>query len=144
MFKKQLQADLKEIFGFSEVTFNEINYAGAEQDIIFVEIDDVKARLANTPQGRQIARVSGQLVYFVQDNKMPFGLIQKRIEKAPLATMKRWFFSNIDRVIPDAPIETVNLNERRTNFLFLYDAQYDPDRGLMDEEQFDTNIAFNE
>lgn len=125
MFRKTLEEKLKKIFGFEKVTFDAPSDA-FEQDTLFIEIQQPRTR---TTQAKVYARVTGQLVVFSQDNKMPFGFFNKRIEKAPNALTKDFFFYDIDVNVENSPARFQNIYERRVSFIFFFTAQYDPNLG---------------
>lgn len=130
MFKKDLKARLERIFGVEKTTFNAPDYEAPEQDCLFVEILDSRARMSGKSGGRATAKVDGNLICFSQDGRLPYGFFAKRVENAAAADTAPFFFQReIDA--PDSPARIVNIHEIRVGFVFLYDAQYDPDKGLL-------------
>lgn len=125
MFRKTLEEKLQKIFGFEKVTFNAYSDA-YEQDTLFIEVQQPRVK---TTDGRAYARVTGQLIVFSQDNKMPYGFFNKRIEKAPNALTKDFFFYDIDVNNENSPARLQNITERRVSFVFFFSAQYDPKLG---------------
>ena len=132
MFRKELEARLKEIFGFKKLSFDAASEA-FEQDTLFVELGDCKTRPGD---GKITARVTGQLVVYSQavqskdvNQKMTFGTLARRIEQASATSKKNFFFSDFDTNVENSPARLQNIHEWRTSFTFLYSAQYDPDRG---------------
>lgn len=125
MFRQELQEKLEKIFGFKKVTF-EAYSDSFEQDTLFIEVQRPRTK---TSEGKVYARVTGQLVVFSQDNKMPFGFMQKRIEKAKNELTKSFFFHDVDVNQENSPARLQNISERRTNFVFFFTAQYDPKLG---------------
>lgn len=125
MFRKTLEERLKKIFGFEKVTFQAPSDA-FEQDTLFIEIQNPRTR---TSEAKVYARVTGQLIVYSQDNKMPYGFFNKRIEKAPNALTKDFFFFDIDVNIENSPARLQNISERRVSFVFFFTAQYDPNLG---------------
>lgn len=133
MFRADLKRRFETIFDFPKTTYNAPNMETPEQDILFIQIFEAKSKIS---QGRQIARVTGSLVVFAQANKFPFGYLTKRIDKADREQTAPLFFHDIDTDVPNSPARVVNLHERRTGFVFLYDAQYDPTHGLLTSLEF--------
>lgn len=128
MFKADLQARLERIFQIPKTTYDAPSYDAPEQDTLFIDIADCVARTSAGAGGRATAKVLGSIVVFSQANRTPFGFFAKRIEQASLDDKRNLFFEReID--IPNSPARLQNLHERRVGFQFLYDAQYDPDRG---------------
>ena len=131
MFKNDLKARLQRIFEFKETTFNAPNIDAPEQGILFIEIDNATTRLSTLDGGKQTATVRGSLVVFSQAGKHSYGHINKRIENAAASDTTKFIFTNIDDNVQDSPYRMVNLEERRTGFIFMYDSQYDPSRGAL-------------
>jgi hypothetical protein len=125
MFKKDLSEKLKTIFGFSKVTFDAPSDA-FEQDTLFIEISECRSRAS---QGKAYAKVFGSVIVFSQENKLPFGFFNKRIEKAEHRLTKDLFFFNVDVTNEASPATLVNISERRASFVYFYNAQYDPALG---------------
>ncbi len=136
MFKKDLERRLKAIFGFEKVSFNAPEKFAMEQDTMFVEVDLVRPR----PYGKDkiSCRVSGKLVVYSQDERMPYGFFSKRVEQANHDDTKPFFF---DREIDAGEPRYQNIHERQLDFMFLYDTQYDPDRGSLTEINLSLEIG---
>lgn len=128
MFRKSLEQKLKEIFGFKKITFDAPSDS-FEQDTMFVELGDCKTR--PTAEGKITAKVTGQLVVFSQDMRFTFGALAKLIEQANAEAKKDLFFFNVDTNVENSPARLSNISERRTSFVYLYSAQYDPNLGVI-------------
>lgn len=128
MFRKDLMRRLEEIFGLQKTTMFAAS-SEFEQDTLFVEILSSRSRVSGVNGGRETARVVGSLFVYSQEDRLPYGFFAKRIEQAPAAVKAPLFFydTDVDNVESEARLQ--NLHERRTSFIFLYDSQYDPDRG---------------
>lgn len=138
MFRNDLTRRLEKIFGMP-VTFDEVS-DDYEQDKIFVEIEVSRSRVSGANGGLETARVVGTMVVYSQANKLPFGFFSKKIGKADSRYSGAIFFYDIDVDLPDSPARLINIHERRTSFVFLYNSQYDPSKGELNE--LDTTINF--
>lgn len=128
MFRKDLERRLKAIFGWEYVRFTQPSEM-FEQDTAFIHINEAKSRMSRLKGGRETARVTGSIVVYTQENRLPFGFFNKRIEQADPDLTRNLFFYDIDADMENSPARIQDIHERRTGFLFLYDAQYDPSRG---------------
>jgi hypothetical protein len=126
MFEKELQRRLERIFGVCKVTYLAADAAAPEQDCIFVEVDDVASRMQASGGGRQTCKVTGSLLVFSQAERTTYGFFRKRAEQADPADTRGLYIG------PETNAGTIeNVCARRVAFQFLYDSQYDPDRGEM-------------
>lgn len=141
MFKADLARRLKLIFGVSKVTFNAPDMDAPEQDCIFVEVVEAVCRMSGKDDGLQTAKVTGNIIMFSQAEKLPYGFFAKRVEQANFGLTKNFFFEKEIDVL-NSPARLINISERRITFLFLYDAQYDPNRGEL--TSLETELEFNE
>ncbi len=130
MFRKDLLRRLEAIFQFDKTTMLAASDA-YEQDTLFVEILSSRSRVSGANGGTETARVVGTLIVFSQEDRLPYGFFTKRIEQAAADLKAPLFFYDIDVDDVESPARLQNLHERRTSFLFLYDSQYDPDRGSL-------------
>lgn len=130
MFEKDLERRLRSIFGVSKTTYNAPNYDALEQDCLFVQIAEVKSRMSNNDGGRQIYHAVGFLTIFSQNQRIPFGFFMKKLEQGDPDDVKPLIFEK-EMDIVDSSARMQNLQERRISFTFLYDSQYDPDRGSL-------------
>ncbi len=78
MFETDLSDKLKRIFQVAKVTFDAPSDA-QEQDVLFVQIEKSLNRIVET---KQIADVTGKILIYSQNNRIPFGYISKQIEEA--------------------------------------------------------------
>lgn len=127
MFERDLENRLKRIFGFQKVTFS---YPSDEfeQDVLFIQIERSNCKVSGNDGGKQTARATGTLVAFSQDKRLPYGFFAKRIENADKSDTSKFFFhSEID--VPASEARLQNIHERQCSFVFLYDSQYNPERG---------------
>jgi hypothetical protein len=124
MFEKDLKTKLKTICGM-DATFDAPSEA-CEQDRIFIEIEDVKSG-SSVGTKKQSAKVTGNLVIFSQNSRLPFGFFRQRVEQAEPALKKAFFFgAEANRTTP-----ILNIVERRCEFTFLFETQYDPNQGSL-------------
>lgn len=133
MFRKEMQEKLKAIFGVKKVSFDEPGDS-YEQDCIFVFVQECKS---NTGQGKATARVAGQLIMFSERDKLTFGFFNKKLQQAPAALTKPFFFFDMDTEALNSPARYQNISERRASFVYLYSAQYDPNQGELTSVDFD-------
>jgi hypothetical protein len=126
VFRKDLLDKLQQIFRMKKGVTLDASSDQFEQDTMFVEIFSANSKVQGT---NEICCVDGCLIVFSQDNKMPFGFIAKRIAKADKALTAPFMFTKVDEDIAESPARMQNIHERRTNFRFLYSAQYDPSQG---------------
>ncbi len=138
MFRKQLEADARAIFGVKKTTFLAVDPASPEQDCLFIEAHSVSTRAHGKDRFSGI--VKGALVMFSQEGRLPYGFFGKAIEKAPQSITKSFFFEQENDVsaksltgVTTTSASIQNLHERRVGFTYLFDTQYDPDRGEMNE-----------
>lgn len=134
MFRAELKEKLEKIFGVKKVTFDAPSDQ-FEQDTMFIEITNPRVKIG---PAKVKARVTGAIVMYSQDNKMPYGFFAKRIEKADPLLTKKFFFFDVDQNKEDSPARLINISERRTSFVFLYEAQYDPNVDYI--ESFESSI----
>lgn len=127
MFRKKLLSDLEQIFGFRKTTFLK-DSDDFEQDTLFVELDRSNSKISNQTGGQQIARVVGSLVVYSQDDRLPYGFFSKRLELYP-ALAKNFFFGVVDEDVPESPARMQNIHERRCDFIYFYNSQFDPNKG---------------
>lgn len=127
MFRAELKSRLSKIFGFEKTTFDAPSES-FEQDTLFVSIAEAQSR----PSGKKIySKVMGYLTVFSQKDKMPYGFFNKRIQKADAALTRELFFFDMDVDVASSPARIQNISERRARFVFLYSADYDPNKGRL-------------
>lgn len=127
-----MSSKLKTIFGVKKVTFDEPGES-YEQDTLFVAIEECQSRAT---QGKAFAKVTGAIVMFSQHDKLPYGFFAKRVAQAPLEATKSFFFFDVDVDVLSSPARQHNISERRTRFVYLYSAQYDPNQGSLTSVDF--------
>lgn len=137
MFELDLQRKLERIFGIKKVTYLSADPAAPEQDCLFVEVESVATRMQAAGGGRQTAKVTGTLLVFSQSERTTYGFFGKRVENANAEDTRGLF---IGRETNEGNIE--NVCARRVSFQFLYDSQYDPDRGELNE--LETTLTLEE
>lgn len=125
MFRRSLKDKLEKVFGFDKTTFD-VPSDAFEQDTLFVEITNCRSSVS---QGRATAQAWGTLIVYTQNNKLPFGFFNKRIQLADPELTKHFFFYEIDQEVLNSPARMMNITERRCGFMFLFEDQYDPNQG---------------
>lgn len=112
---------LKRIFDL-KVTYDQPSES-REQRAIFVAVDRADVRIRD---GKQVSRVEGVIRAFAPSDELPFGYFGKKIAEAEKEDVKSFFFG---------PEENVgvfrNIAERKFDFTFLFDSQYDPAIGTI-------------
>jgi len=133
MFKKQLKQQLESIFKFRKTTFDAYS-DDFEQDTLFVEVQEVSERV----YGDGISmKVTGDLIYFSQVDKIKYGLMIKLIEQANAIDKNPFFFYDIDKQNVSSQAKIINIAERRISFTYLYTGEYDPDKGEITSLEMD-------
>ena len=132
MFKKSLQTKLENIFDLERTTFDAPSES-QEQECAFIEIDSSKNSIRD---GREVAKVTGKIKVFGNSGHLPYGYFSKKISAAKVADTMGLFFYDIEMnagVIPSMTSAgtVLNIVERTVSFVYLYDAQYDPEHGSL-------------
>jgi hypothetical protein len=127
VFKKELLEKLEVIFGIKKTTY-EAPSEQFEQDTLFIGIGNCSGRVSGKFATFKIA---GNLTMYSQNEKLPYGFFQRMIEKAPYEATKDFYFMNFDNDIDSSPARMVNIHERRCDFIYLFKAQVDPNKGLL-------------
>lgn len=140
MFKKDLGDALLQIFGMKKVTFSHPSEGSFEQDTLFIDISKCTSR---TGYGKAYAKAEGSITVFSQQEKFPFGYLNKRIQQADPELRKDLFFFDIDQDIASSPARIQNISERRTSFIYLWEGEYDPNQGELTslELSIDTTVV---
>lgn len=129
MFEKDLSAKLKRIFDLDKVSYDHVS-ATQEQECLFIQITTSKNRVKD---GRFTGRVQGKLNVFANLDKLPYGYFSKCIDEAEVADIDDFFFFDFEENAGTID----NITERTLSFIYLFDMQYNPNRGeltsLVDE-----------
>lgn len=131
MFETILKTRLKRIFDLDKVSFDRPSES-QEQEACFIAVASAKCRIVDK---RQLARVTGKLQIFASLDKMPYGYLTKAIAGADEADTKDLFFFDFE----ENKGTFRNITERSIGFVFLFDGQFDPALGRIDE--IDLSIA---
>lgn len=119
---------LSRIFDLKKTTLDKPSES-QEQAGLFVDIQNSNIRIRD---GRIIARCSGVLNVFAPVKELPAGYTAKKIAEAAAADTEGFFFG------PEAPLGTYrDLVQRRLDFQFLFDGQYDPSLGNITSIELD-------
>lgn len=127
MFKKEMKAKLEAVFKFKKTTFDAYSQE-YEQDVLFVEIHDCKESVKTDSVAM---RITGDLVYFSQVDKIKYGQMIKLIELAKADDKNSFFFYDIDKQNVSSQARLIDIAERRISFQYLYKGQFDPDKGVI-------------
>lgn len=124
---------LTEIFKFKKTTFDSYSQE-FEQDTLFIEVDVTHERI--TKKGVSM-RVTGDLIYFSQVDRIKYGKMIKLIEEANAIDKNGFFFYDVDKQNVSSQARMINIAERRISFVYLYLGPYDPDKGEITSLEMD-------
>ena len=113
---------MKAIFGIPKVTYSAPSES-QEQKCLFVEIEDSRNTFKDA---RAIAKVSGTITLFGENEQIPFGFFSKCIAQHPTLTKDLFFYDFEQNTRTYA-----NLVQRRCSFVYFFDGQYDPAIGTI-------------
>lgn len=119
-----MKEKLERIFGL-KVSFNHKSES-QEQECIFVEVESTKN---NVSAGRFKGKAMGKLRFFVNSDKLPFGFFSQKISLADRADIDDFFFYDFE----ENTGTILNICERLLSFIYLYDMEYNPSVGLINE-----------
>lgn len=125
MFEKQLETQLKAIFGVKKVTYDQPGESN-EQECIFVEVEKSMNRVIDK---RFIARVNGTLTIVGSNDKMPYGFFNRKIAEAKNEFLKGLAFFDFER----NNRVFRNIVQRTVEFTYFFNEQYDPNLGLINQ-----------
>jgi hypothetical protein len=126
-----LKENLSKIFDL-KVSFD-IPGDSREQECVFVQVDKNKSTIKDK---KEVAEVRGKLRIFANQSKLPLGFIAKRIALHPTEA-KDFFFYDVEEVSGVFN----NIVERTLAFVYFYSNQYNPERGIMNEINFTTEVS---
>lgn len=130
MVEKELSEKLQRIFKIKKTSFDDPG-AAAEQECLFINIE------TSVPSVRdQIMKqkVMGTCTLFGTNQKLTVGYIPKCIQEANPGDTKDFFFHDMEtntRRFKDKV-------QRGFSFVYFFSAQYDPEKGTLDEIDFTT------
>ncbi|MDR2426827.1 MAG: hypothetical protein LBD46_06605 [Endomicrobium sp.] len=120
MWHKEIECDLKDIFGVPKVLFGTPIFS-KEQDVLFCEVSSSKNVIK---QGKASARVEGKISIIGLIDKNKSGFLSKKIQLAPITLTNKFVFSR-----EETPV-TMNYQERFNvylmEFLYFYKEKYNP------------------
>lgn len=129
--EKQLEDDLKIIFGAKKITYEQPSDL-KEQECIFIEMEEPKTSFRDK---KIHIVVSGRGSMFGNSEKLTIGYFAKCIERMSKELSKRFHFRNVDANTKYFG----NLVQRDFSFVYFFDDQYDPDTGTMTSIQLTLN-----
>jgi hypothetical protein len=132
MFEKSLSDRLKRIFDLKKATFD-LPSESQEQECLFIEVVSSKNQVTDA---KFKAKVTGKIRVFCNTDKLPYGYFSKKIAEADPEDTKDLFFYDIE----ENNGTFLNIAERTMSFIYLFDGQYNPDIG--DINQLISEIAF--
>ncbi len=121
MFESALSDKLMKIFDMKKVSFN-LPSDMQEQETIFIEVDSSKNGIKDR---LQVAKVTGKIRVFANQDKLPYGYFSKKIKEASNEDTKDMFFYNFEENAGTIQ----NITERNLGFIYFYTGQYDPSIG---------------
>lgn len=127
-----LTSKLQKIFGIRKVTFC-LPGEDREQDALFVHVNRNRSSFA---KNKMSFNISGEIKLFSQNEKVPYGFFNRKIEQAKKEDKDGFFFHGFDENDPYGP---QNLSERKVSFTYLTTTQYDPDKGEINQLQLECN-----
>jgi hypothetical protein len=123
MFEKSLKEKFQRIFDLKKATFN-LPGESQEQECLFIEIENSRNTIKD---GKEIARVTGKIRVFGNQEKIPFGYFSKKIQSAAPADTKDLFFFDFE----ENAGTFLNIAERSLSFVYFFNSQYDPALGTI-------------
>lgn len=121
---------LKEIFNCKKVSFDDPGIM-QEQECLFINV-------TNSPvwyvDGEMNSKVTGELMIYGNNRKLPLGFYSEKINNAAADLKKNFFFNQIDENTKTFQ----NIVQRGCSFVYFFNDQYDPDIGTI------TDITFTE
>lgn len=133
MFKKSLSAKLKRIFDIDKVSYDEPSES-QEQEALFVLVEKSKNTIK---EKKEIAFVQGKVLVFGSADKMPYGYFSKKIQEADAADTRDLFFYDAE----ENKGTFKGIAERSMSFIYLYENQYNPERGTMTSINLDMQVT---
>jgi hypothetical protein len=125
MFKASLKEKLMNIFDFDKVTFDRPSES-MEQEGVFIEVEKAKCKVVDA---KQIAHVTGKIHVFANIDKLPYGYFTKQIADADADDTSGLVFFDFE----ENKGTFRNIAERSLGFVYLFDSQYDPALGTINE-----------
>lgn len=125
MFEASLSEKLKRIFDLKKATFN-LPSESQEQETLFIEVSSAKNKIKD---GRATAVVRGKIRVFCNQDKVPYGYFSKKIDSAAKVDIQDLFFYDIE----ENAGTFLNISERSMSFVYLFETQYDPALGEINE-----------
>ena len=130
--ESRLEELFKKIFDFKDVSFSAPG-DNREQEKLFVEVELCRSRVVDK---REIARVQGKASVFANADKLPFGYFSRAIANHPDETKDLFFFE-----IEENTRLYENIVQRGFSFVYLFDSQYDPDLGTLNQVTIDIEVS---
>lgn len=125
MFETALKERLTRIFDFKKVTYDSPSES-KEQEGMFIRVDSAKSKISDKIQR---CKVMGKVFVFANADKLPYGYFNKCIRQADHADTKDIFFYEFE----ENRGGLLNIVERSFSFLYLFESQFDPDLGEINE-----------
>jgi hypothetical protein len=131
VFERDLKAKLERIFDLGKVSFDHPGES-KEQQGLFVQINTADVRIRDA---REVGKALGVIHCFANSDKLPYGYFAKKISEADPEDTRGFFFG------PEENVGSFrNIAERKFDFTYLFDSQYDPAIGTITS----VNLSYTE
>jgi hypothetical protein len=125
VFEKELKARLSRIFKLKKVTFD-LPGENPEQECLFISVGQAIIRKKDA---KATCRVTGRISVFGNSEKLTYGFMSMAIAEAESEDTRPFYFSEME----ENSGRIVNIVERSAQFTYLFDSQYDPSIGTLNE-----------
>ena len=126
MFKKQLMADCREVFGFKKIIFGDVDQ-GIEQNCLYISIDDISEKVHD---GHVDYLVYAKLAMLGTNPSTPYGFFLDRLKQAYKKdkikiAAQRFLIYGKEKDIKFSSYEGFFIQSEQ-NFIYKVTLEYDP------------------
>jgi hypothetical protein len=125
MFEKDLAAKFQRVFDMKKVTYDAVSDSH-EQECLFINVISCKSQVKDK---KFCGKVTGKINIFGNADKLPYGYMSKRVQKCDPLDVKDLFFYDFEENVNTME----NIVERTASFIYLFEMQYDPNLGEINE-----------
>ena len=118
MIEESITESFKKIFDLKKVTFNAPS-SSDEQDVLFVNVNETEMSVKDN---MLFCKATGVASIYARSDKLPLGYFEKKIQEAPFALTKDFFFYHMD---VNEPI-MINISKVSFSFVHFFSGQYNP------------------